>query len=211
MRLEVSCQDRVGLAKDILMVLERYGINLIAIDASNKGFLYLQFAEVGFETLSELMPQIRKVEGVHDVRTVSFMPSEQEHYALKTLLKTLPDAVFSLDGKGRIRIVNESALLILEMAEHEVIDESLNHWVQGFNFGRWLSEPKVLAQATRVAIGSNEYLAEMLPIYLPDENDKSILAAPWWHSNHLRGWANSSTRCRARAVALIPCWPSATR
>lgn len=176
MRLEVSCQDRVGLAKDILMVLERYGINLIAIDASNKGFLYLQFAEVGFETLSELMPQIRKVEGVHDVRTVSFMPSEQEHYALKTLLKTLPDAVFSLDGKGRIRIVNESALLILEMAEHEVIDESLNHWVQGFNFGRWLSEPKVLAQATRVAIGSNEYLAEMLPIYLPDENDKSILA-----------------------------------
>jgi len=176
MRLEVSCQDRVGLAKDILMVLERYGINLIAIDASNKGFLYLQFAEVGFETLSELMPQIRKVEGVHDVRTVSFMPSEQEHYALKTLLKTLPDAVFSLDGKGRIRIVNESALLILDMAEHEVIDESLNHWVQGFNFGRWLSEPKVLAQATRVSIGSNEYLAEMLPIYLPDENDKSILA-----------------------------------
>ena len=50
MRLEVSCQDRVGLAKDILVVLERYGINLIAIDASNQGFLYLQFAENRFET-----------------------------------------------------------------------------------------------------------------------------------------------------------------
>ncbi|MCE9685077.1 transcriptional regulator TyrR [Shewanella sp. AS16] len=176
MRLEVSCQDRVGLAKDILVVLERYHINLIAIDASNQGFLYLQFAEIGFNTLSELMPQIRKVESVHDVRTVSFMPSEQEHYALKTLLKTLPDSVFSIDTKGRICIVNESALLTLGMAEHEVLDESINHWVQGFNFGRWLSESQVLAQATRVQIGPNEYLAEMLPIYLPDENDKTILA-----------------------------------
>ena len=176
MRLEVSCQDRVGLAKDILVVLERYRINLIAIDASNMGFLYLQFAEVSFDTLSELMPQIRKVESVHDVRTVSFMPSEQEHYALKTLLKTLPDSVFSLDVKGRIRIVNESALMTLGMAEHEVVDESLNHWVQGFSFARWLSERQVLAQATRVQIGQHEYLAEMLPIYLPDENDKTILA-----------------------------------
>ncbi|QSX28888.1 transcriptional regulator TyrR [Shewanella cyperi] len=176
MRLEVSCQDRVGLAKDILVVLEKYGINLIAIDASNLGFLYLQFAEISFETLSALMPQIRKVESVYDVRTVAFMPSEQEHYALKTLLRTLPDSVFSIDVKGRIRIVNESALMTLGMAEHEVMDESLNHWVQGFSFGRWLSEPQVLAQATRVNIGPNEYLAEMLPIYLPDENDKSILA-----------------------------------
>ncbi|MGL4900775.1 MAG: ACT domain-containing protein, partial [Shewanella sp.] len=176
MRLEVSCQDRVGLAKDILVVLERYGINLIAIDASNQGFLYLQFAEIRFETLSALMPQIRKVESVHDVRTVSFMPSEQEHYALKTLLKTLPDLVFSIDVKGRIRIVNESALLNMGMTEHEVVDESLNHWVQGFNFSRWLSESQVLAQAARVQIGQNEYLAEMLPIYLPDENDKTILA-----------------------------------
>ncbi|QYJ84967.1 transcriptional regulator TyrR [Shewanella mesophila] len=176
MRLEVSCIDRVGLAKDILVILEGYGINLLAIDASNQGFLYLQFAEVNFDVLSELLPLIRKVEGVNDVRTVSFMPSEQEHYALKTLLKTLPDSVFSIDVKGRIRIINESAIMTLGMGEHEVLDEPLNHWVQGFNFSRWLSESLVLAQATRVSIGQSEYLAEMLPIYLPDENDKSILA-----------------------------------
>ena len=52
-----------------------------------KVFCILQFAEIGFETLSELMPLIRKVESVHDVRTVSFMPSEQEHYALKNFVK----------------------------------------------------------------------------------------------------------------------------
>ncbi|GGI67086.1 transcriptional regulator TyrR [Shewanella gelidii] len=175
MRLEVSCQDRVGLAKDILEVLERYDINLMAIDASNQGFLFLQFAEVSFDTLSVLMPQIRKVESVKDVRTVSFMPSEQEHYALKTLLRTLPDSVFSIDSKSRIRIVNESALQTLSMQEHEVIDEPLNHWVQGFSFSRWLSEGEVLAQAARVMIGQREYLAEMLPIYLPDDSQSSIL------------------------------------
>ncbi|MCL1078202.1 transcriptional regulator TyrR [Parashewanella spongiae] len=172
MRLEISCHDRVGLAKDILEVLERYGINLLAIDASNFGFIYLQFAEIEFDTLSELMPQLRKVEGVYDVRTVSFMPSEQKHYALKTLLKTLPDLVFSIDVKSRVRIVNESALMALELPEEEVIGELLNQWVQGFSFSRWITEPQVLAQATRVQIGSNEYIAEMLPLYLPDEQEE---------------------------------------
>ena len=179
MRLEISCHDRVGLAKDILEVLERYEINLLAIDASNFGFIYLQFAEVGFEILSDLMPQLRKVEGVTDVRTVSFMPSEQKHYALKTLLTTLPDLVFSIDIKSRVRIVNESALMVLEADESAIIGEPLNQWINGFSFGRWLSEPEVLAQAARVQIGHNDYLAEMLPIFLPDEDsgveDESVL------------------------------------
>ncbi|RLV61522.1 transcriptional regulator TyrR [Parashewanella curva] len=169
MRLEISCHDRVGLAKDILEVLEQYGINLLAIDASNFGFIYLQFAEIGFETLSELMPQLRKIESVTDVRTASFMPSEQKHYALKTLLKTLPDLVFSIDIKSNVRIVNESALLALELEEEQVIGQPLSSWVNGFSFGRWLTEPESLSQAARVHIGSNEYLAEVLPIYLPDE------------------------------------------
>lgn len=176
MRLEVTCLDRVGVAKDILTVLERYSINLVSIDAMTKGRLYLQFAEVPFDILKELMPQIRKVESVHDVRTVAIMPSEQERYALKTLLKTLPDGVFSLDAKGAIRFVNESALFMLGMQEHEVLDESLNHWVQGFNFSRWLGESQVHGQTARVHIGNDEYLAEMLPIELPEDEQHSLLA-----------------------------------
>jgi len=175
MRLEVTCLDRIGLTKDILIILEDYGINLFAIDASNQGFLYFRFAQIPFDTLSELLPLIRKVDGVHDVRTVAFMPSEQEHYALKTLLSTLPDSVFSIDVKGRVRIVNESALLTIGLCEQEILGVPLNQWLQGFSFSRWLSEPQVQAHASRVSIGQNEYLAEILPIYLPDENKQSIL------------------------------------
>ncbi|MGB0894424.1 MAG: transcriptional regulator TyrR [Parashewanella sp.] len=175
MRLEISCRDRVALAKDILEVLERYEINLLAIDASNFGFIYLQFAEIAFETLSELMPQLRKVEGVEDVRTVSFMPSEQKHYSLKTLLKTLPDLVFSIDIRSRVQIVNESALMVLGLTEGEVIGEPINQWVQGFSFSRWFSEDNAFAQADKVQIGQNDYLAEILPIYLPDADQKDIL------------------------------------
>lgn len=176
MRLEVCYLDRLGMAKDILVVLENYGINLLSIDASNKGVLYLKFGELAFETLSTLMPQIRKVESVVDVKTVAFMPAEQEHYAIKTLLKTLPDSVLSIDTKGRIRIINESALIILGVDEQNVIAEPLNNWVQGFNFYRWLTAPSIQANATKVNIGVSEYVAEMVPIFLPDDQDKSILA-----------------------------------
>ncbi|GLS84215.1 sigma 54-interacting transcriptional regulator [Paraferrimonas haliotis] len=176
MRLEVTCQDRVGLAKDILEILEKYEINLKGIDASSLGYLYMQFADLNFDALSELLPRIRKVSGVLDVRTIPFMPSEREHYALKTLLKTLPDAVFAIDAKSRISILNDSALNVLAMAEHEVLDEPINHWVQGFSFGRWLSQSEVLPQATRVSVAGLDYLVEALPVYLPNEEGDSILA-----------------------------------
>lgn len=175
MRLEVSCQDRMGLAKDILSVLEGYGINLMSIDASNCGFLYFQFATVPFEILSELLPQIRKIESVSDVRTVTSTPSEQEHYALATLLKTLPDPVFSIDLKGKVCIVNESALNVLNLPEELVQGEQLVQWVHGGNFNRWLGEKKPSAQSICVTVGDNEYLAEILPIYLPDEPKEQLL------------------------------------
>ena len=176
MRLEVSCLDRMGIAKDILSKLELHGINLISIDASNQGVLYLRFAEVPFEKLQILMPEIRKIESVTDVRTVAFLPSEQEHHALQTLLKTIPDSIFFVDTKGRISIINDTASLILNRSNEDIIDEQLNNWVQGFNFQRWLMMDKIKPQTAQVNIDIQQYLAEMLPIYLPDDHGKNILA-----------------------------------
>ncbi|GAA4871935.1 transcriptional regulator TyrR [Ferrimonas pelagia] len=176
MRLRVSCQDRIGLAREILEVLEKHEININAIDAASEGFVYLQIPAPTFEQLQELMPMLRRIPNVTDVRTVPYMPSEREHYAMEALLRALPDPIFSLDLKANFSMVNDSTLAVFGAAAEAVLEQPAANFIQGFSFVRWLGCEDVLPQATTVTISGNQYLAEILPIYLPDEEGTKILA-----------------------------------
>ncbi len=176
MRLRVSCEDRIGLAREILDVLERFEININAIDAGSEGFVYLQIPAPSFDQLQALMPQLRKIRNVTDVRTVPYMPSEREHSLLSALLKSLPDPVFSIDLKANFAMANDSTLAILGVSWEELADQPIANYLHGFSFVRWLGGEQVQPLATRVSIAGNQYLAEMSPILLPDEEGKKILA-----------------------------------
>lgn len=176
MRIRVTCQDRIGLAREILEALEQFNININAIDAASEGFVYLQLPAPSFEQLQQLMPMLRKIPNVEDVRTVPYMPSEREHYAMEVLLKTLPDPILSIDLKGNISTANVSALTVLGCELEELVDQSAANFIHGFSFQRWLSGDQVRPESTQVTIGGSQFLAEMLPIDLPDEEGTKILA-----------------------------------
>ncbi|KAB8151034.1 transcriptional regulator TyrR, partial [Raoultella ornithinolytica] len=91
MRLEVFCEDRLGLTRELLDLLVLRGIDLRGIDIDPIGRIYLNFAELEFATFSSLMAEIRRIAGVTDVRTVPWMPSEREHLALSALLVAMPE------------------------------------------------------------------------------------------------------------------------
>ncbi len=96
MRLEIHCQDRVGIAQDVLNILVHFQIDLRGIEVDpSLGRMYVAFPTVDFERFQELMAKIRRITGVDDVKTTAFMPSEREHNELSTLLKTLPDGVIA--------------------------------------------------------------------------------------------------------------------
>lgn len=78
MRLEVFCEDRLGLTRELLDLLVLRGIDLRGIDIDPIGRIYLNFAELEFASFSSLMAEIRRIAGVTDVRTVAWMPSERE-------------------------------------------------------------------------------------------------------------------------------------
>ena len=46
------------------------------------------------------MPQLRLIDGVLDVKTTPYMPSERERNEFETLVKTFPDPFISIDNKG---------------------------------------------------------------------------------------------------------------
>ena len=196
MRLEICCEDRVGIVQEVLNILVHHQINLRKIEvAPSKQRMYVAFPEVEFEKLQKVMPQIRKISGIGDVKTIAFIPSEREHNELQTLLKALPDGIISLDAQGRILMANQSALSSLGGVTKDVTGQSIHQFFRGFDFVRYLSqeeqvaegddesdkndeEQQILPQTVKLEGANENYVADVLPIRISgDELGTSVVGA----------------------------------
>lgn len=173
MRLEVFCQDRIGLTRELLDLLVARNIDLRGIEITALGRIYLNFAALEFDAFSNLMAEIRRTPGVTDVRTVTYMPSEREHRALSALLVAMPDPVFSIDLKSKVELANPAAQNLFNLDEEKMRNFSAGNLINGFNFMRWLESDRVEAQAQHVVIEGRDFLMEARPIYLPGEEGQN--------------------------------------
>ena len=177
MRLEIGCEDRVGIAEAVLGVFVAHQINLKGIDTViEKGQIFVHIPDMEFAELQSFMPQLRLIDGVIDVKTTPFMPSERERNELSTLIKTFPDPFLSIDLKGNIRIVNDIAVSLMGGQEANIVGENVSNWLKGFNFNRWLDSKEVLAQTRRLKFHDEDFLADIIPIHVPDESGEKLLA-----------------------------------
>jgi len=169
MRLEVFCQDRIGLTRELLDLLVERSIDLRGIEIAAIGRIYLNFSSVSFDQFSQLMAEIRRIPGVTDVRTVSYLPSEREHRALSALLVALPEPVFSIDLKGKVELANPAAQTLFALNEEKMRNYSAGSLISGFNFQRWLESERIEAQAHHVVLQGRDFLMEITPIHAQDE------------------------------------------
>lgn len=176
MRLEVSCEDRLGLTRELLDRLVEHNIDLRGIEIDTSGIIYLNFPELEFRDFQHLMPEIRRIPGVYDVKTIPYMPSEREHHEIEALLKALPDLVFSLDAKGKVTQANQSALTTLALPMEEVRGAALGSLVKGFSFSRWLEASEIRPQTCKLSINGEEYLADLMPLFVAEEKGRQALA-----------------------------------
>ena len=104
------------------------------------------------------------------------MPSERERKELATLVKTFPDPFLSIDPKGNIRIVNDVATFIIGDSLKNIVGQHVSQWLKGFNITRWLESEEVLAQTRRLKFKDDDFVADMLPISVADEEGHDVLA-----------------------------------
>lgn len=177
MRLEIVCEDRVGIAQKVLGVFVEYDINIKGIDAvTETGHIFVHIPDLEFADLQSFMPQLRLIEGVQDVKTTPFMPSERERNELATLIKTFPDPFISADTRGNVRGVNDVAIAIIGSSIKEIVGEPVGQWIKGFNVNRWLEADEVLAQTRRIKFKEEDFVADILPVSVDDEDGNPVNA-----------------------------------
>jgi transcriptional regulator of aroF, aroG, tyrA and aromatic amino acid transport len=175
MRLEVFCEDRLGLTRELLDLLVLRGIDLRGIEIDPIGRIYLNFAALQFDTFSSLMAEIRRIPGVTDVRTVSWMPSEREHRALSALLEALPEPVLSLDMKSKIELANPASCQLFTQDIDKLRNHNAAQLIPGFNFQRWLEGNPHNSHSEHVVIGRQNFLMEITPVHLEGETGEPML------------------------------------
>lgn len=175
MRLEVFCEDRLGLARELLDLLVLRGIDLRGIDIDPAGRIYLNFAELDFTLFSSLMAEIRRIAGVTDVRTVPWMPSEREHLALSALLEAMPEPVISLDTRGKVELANPASCQLFGQPKDKLCSHNSGQLINDFNFSRWLDTSPVESHNEHVVVNGQNFLLEITPVTLAGENDARVL------------------------------------
>jgi transcriptional regulator of aroF, aroG, tyrA and aromatic amino acid transport len=176
MRLEITCHDRIGMGQKVLGIFVEHGINVRGIELMQPGRIFINIPDLDFSDLQKFMPQLRLIEGVGDVKTAPYMPSERERNELATLIKTFPDPFISIDRKGNIRLVNTIASSIIGDSEPSLIGQHISLWLKGFNFNRWLDANDVLAQTRRLKFQGDDFVADIMPIHVAGEEDHQVLA-----------------------------------
>lgn len=176
MRLEIGCQDRVGIAQSVLAIFVERGIDLRGIELKKPGKIFINIPDLAFSELQDFMPQLRLIDGVIDVKTTPYMPSERERNEFKTLVKTFPDPFISIDIKGNVRMVNNIAAQVMGTAMDSIVGEHVSQWLKGFNFTRWLDDEEVLAQTRRIKFQDEDFVADILPIHVSEGCESQVLA-----------------------------------
>ncbi|CDL87923.1 transcriptional regulator TyrR [Xenorhabdus cabanillasii] len=172
MRLEVTCQDRIGLTRELLDLLVLRNIDLKGIEISPERRIYLSFTQIDFNTFRLLMAEIRRINGVIDVRTVAFMPSEKEHRAMWTLLESVPEPILSIDMKGNIDLTNLASQTLFGINKEKIHPKNISQLISNYNFLRWLESDHHQPHSTTLTIKGKFYLMDITPMQLTDENQK---------------------------------------
>ncbi|MBD2810728.1 transcriptional regulator TyrR [Xenorhabdus sp. Vera] len=170
MRLEITCQDRIGLTRELLDLLFLRNIDLKGIEISPTRRIYLNFTQVDFNIFRLLMAEIRRINEVIDVRTVAFMPSEKEHRAMWTLLESAPEPIFSIDMKGNIELVNPASLVLFDLSKEKINQKNISHLISNYNFLHWLESEQHQLHSTHLSIKGQNYEMDIIPMQLTDEN-----------------------------------------
>jgi len=198
MRIEVFCQDRLGITRELLDLLVKHQINLRGIEIYQQDRIYLNIEKIDFDLFKTLMVEIRRITGVNDVKTVDYLPSEEESRELNVLFESITDPIFSVDLKGQIERANQAACLLLGQGKAQLYVQNMSYYINGYNFSRDLNndlnQKKSERYSQHVVVKGLHYVMDINPIYIDEQKNNIVGAVLILHSVAQLSYSHNNVR-----------------
>lgn len=124
MRINVLYQDRVGLGEELLMIIARRHLNIVAIDVKVPN-LYIDVPELDRGRFDGLRDELLSVRGVTEVSAVDMLPSMRQRLYLDALLAGMDDPVLAVDSAGAVAVANGAAVAVTGGATADALSGEL--------------------------------------------------------------------------------------
>ena len=166
MRIDVQFADRVGIAHEILAVLARRNINVVAVEVDSSD-VFIDIPELDDGALPLLRADFLRIAGVKDVVTVDVLPGARRRLHLDALLAAMADPVMAVDAAGRIVIANAAAASVADMSESELQGKALQELFGDPGVQAELLESGFRAPDREVRLHGQPFLMEVTPVSEP--------------------------------------------
>ena len=168
MRIEITCDNRVGILHEITKIFGDYRINVtsgeLGGDSGDK--VYLSAPAMLTTQYHAIEKSLLRVPGVKRVRRISLIPSERRHFELDVLLRHVADPVLSVDREGCVIAANLAAARAFGVSLDRVPGLQLQRFLPLLQVAELLRDFAVPRYGMPVTVRGSSYRLEWSPISL---------------------------------------------
>jgi transcriptional regulator of aroF, aroG, tyrA and aromatic amino acid transport len=159
MRINITFEDRIGIAQEILQALSRRSFNVTAseVDPPN---IYVEVPELSSAGLTLLTQELQLVRGVQLVREVSILPGAQRRLYLDAILASQADPLFAIDANGAVVIANQAAIEASGMQSEALFGQQFQTLISMPDFIKLLADHHFHLPIMEVEFNHERYMLE---------------------------------------------------
>jgi transcriptional regulator of aroF, aroG, tyrA and aromatic amino acid transport len=163
MRIDVQFTDRVGIAHEILAVLARRHMNVVAVEVEPP-HVFIDIPELRPDALPALRADCMAVGGVNAVEVVDILPGARRRLHLDALMAAMADPVMAVDASGRIVAMNAAAATVAGIGEREVYGKPVRDLFGEPELEADLISNRFRLPAREVQLCGEPFLFEVTPV-----------------------------------------------
>ena len=163
MRVNIPFNDRVGIAHEILAVLARRGLNVLAVEVAPPN-IYIDIPDLNEAMLPALQLDCDKVLGVGKIQVLDILPGLRRQLNLDTMMAVMEDPVIVIDSVGKVVIANAAAAAVAGMSEEALCQKTLMDLL-----GEATTQSELMSNAFRVPsreviLNGEPFLMDVTPV-----------------------------------------------
>jgi len=163
MRIDVRFQDRVGIAYEILAVLARRRLNVVAVEVEPP-HVFIDVPGLATDELPALAGELQGVPGVEATAAIDLLPGARRRLHLNAILSALADPVLAVDGRGDIVVANAAAAQVAGLPAEDMAGMNLGQLFDDPGLARALLDTGFRLPSREAVLGGQPFLIDGQPI-----------------------------------------------